>query len=85
MAAAVPQIFRIIFNVPRVYLVPELNDPQKISSQLARLARRWHPDKVKEEEHDQANVFRCFIQIHKMGSGKFGISRMLPMTPLLSG
>ncbi len=27
------------------------------SLETARLARRWHPDKVKEEEHDQAAGF----------------------------
>ena len=34
--------------------IPKGSDRGAIVKAYRRLARRWHPDKVKEEEHDQA-------------------------------
>lgn len=34
--------------------IPKGSDRGAIAKAYRRLARRWHPDKVKEEEHDQA-------------------------------
>ncbi|CAE7473905.1 dnaJ [Symbiodinium pilosum] len=43
--------------------VPRGSDRTTVSKAYRRLARRWHPDKVKEEEHDQAVLE--FRRIHQ--------------------
>lgn len=43
--------------------VPRGSDRATIAKSYRRLARRWHPDKVKEEEHDQAVLE--FRRIHQ--------------------